>query len=164
MKTVQIYGHFENIREPKLIEVPENASVKQVLETVQQQFQPGLNVKELELYLEDQEQPLKKEEKAEPSGIKKKAHIHCHRCAKVQITVFYNGQDKPISFPPSATGKALLHKAIREFGISESDAGDYLLKLEDKTVLQSTDHIGSFVSYPHCAVKLFLTPTKPVQG
>lgn len=164
MKTIQIYGHFENVREPKLVEVPEHGSVNDVLTNVEREFGFAPNGHGSNVFLEDEESPLQKEDNAEKAGIKKKSHVHCHRCQKVQVTVFYNGEDKPLSFPPSATGKNILKKAVKAFSIQEADAGDYLLKLEDKTVLQPTDHIGSFVSYPHCEVKLFLTPTKPVQG
>ena len=164
MNKLQIYVHGENSRESKLVEVAENASVSDILNKYTQVF-PGMgSADEIELFLEDEEDPKPMELSGEKAGIKKRMHVHCHRCKKIAVTVVYNGEDKSFTFAPSATAKKILKKAIHAFNISEADAGDYLLKLDDKTILQPSDHIGSFTSFPRCQVKLFLTPTKPVQG
>lgn len=164
MNKIQIYVHGENSRDPKLVEVPENASVKEIINLYQQQFSAAGSLDEIELFLEDEEDPKQKDHSGERDGIKKRIHIHCHRCRKIAVTIVYNGDDKTFTFSPSATAKKILKKAIHAFHINEADAGDYLLKLDDKTILQPSDHIGSFATFPHCQVKLFLTPTKPVQG
>jgi hypothetical protein len=164
MNKIQVYVHGENSRDPKLIDVLENASVKDIILAFQKEFTNTSNPEEIEIFLEDAEDPLQKDQSADKIGIKKRMHIHCHRCKKIAVTIFYNGEDKSFNFPPSATSKIILKKAIKAFNINEADAGDYLLKLDDKTILQPSDHVGSFVSFPHCQIKLFLTPTKPVQG
>lgn len=164
MDKIQIYVHGENSRELKSIEVSESSTVADILKAYQEAFPNAGSPDEIEIFLEDTDDPMQKNHSAEKSGVKKRSHIHCHRCKKVAVTIFYNGEDKLFHFPPSATAKNVLKKAIHAFNIKEADAGDYLLKLDDKTVLQATDHIGSFVSFPSCQLKLFLTPTKPVQG
>lgn len=164
MNKTQIYVHGENSREPKLIEVPENASVKDIINKYQQEFPDTGTSDEIELFIEDEEDPKQKNQPDEKDWFKKRGHIQCHRCKKIAVTIVYNGDDKSFTFSPSTTTKKILKKAILAFGINEADAGDYLLKLDDRTILQPSDHIGSFTSFPGCQVKLFLTPTKPVQG
>lgn len=163
MNKIEIYVHGEGSRDPKLVEVAESASVKDLLNYYRQAFPGAGTSDDVELFFEDEEEPKEKGHFG-GAGIKKRIHIHCHRCRKIAVTIFYNGEDKQFSFPPSATARQILKKAIHAFQISEADAGDYLLKLDDKTILQPTDHIGSFASFPRCEVRLFLTPTKPVQG
>lgn len=164
MNKTQIYLHGENSREPKLVEVADNASVKDIIDLYHKEFHDTGSADEIELFLEDEEDPKPKDRHGEKDWIKKRMHIHCHRCKKIAVTVIYNGDDKSFTFPPSATAKRILKQALKAFNIKEADAGDYLLKLDDKTILQPSDHIGSFTSFPRCQVKLFLTPTKPVQG
>lgn len=164
MNKIQVYVHGENSREPKLIEVPENALINDIIKIYQQEFPNSGAAEEIEIFLQDEEDARQKEQSCEKAGIKKKVHIHCHRCKRIAVTIIYNGDDKSFTFSPSATAKEILKRAIHAFNINETDAGDYLLKLDDKTILQPSDHIGSFTSFPRCQVKLFLTPTKPVQG
>lgn len=164
MESTQIYIHGENSREPRLIEVSEKASIPDILKAYAKEFPETGQPEEISVFVEDEEEALIREKHIEPAGIRKRGHYHCHRCKKIEVTVFYNGEDKRLPFPPSTTAKLVLKKAVRAFQINEADAGDYLLKLEDRTVLQPADHIGSFASFPRCVLKLFLTPTKPVQG
>jgi hypothetical protein len=164
MDKMQVYIHGENTRDSKLVEMEENAFVKDILLIYKKEFPNAGDSEEIEIFLEDSDEPIHSDHAAEKAGIKKRTHIHCHRCKKIAVTIFYNGEDKLLHFPPSNTAKIILRKAIHDFNINESDAGDYLLKLDDKTILQPSDHIGSYASFPHCQVKLFLTPTKPVQG
>lgn len=164
MKTIKIYLHGENNRDPKLIEVSEDASVNEVIIKYNQEFSTSYKLEDVELFIEDEEGLKQKDEVGEKAGLKMKAHIHCHRCKKIAVVISYNGENKQFHFPPSITAKVILRQGVHAFNISPSDAGDYLLKLDDKTILQPSDHIGSYASFPHCQVILFLTPTKPVQG
>lgn len=164
MNKTQIYVHGENSRDPKLVEVSENVSVKDIINLYQKEFPDAGSPDEIEVLLEDEEDPKPNDPHGEKGWIKKRMHVHCHRCKKIAVTIIYNGDDKSFTFSPSTTAKKILKKALHAFNINESDAGDYLLKLDDKTILQPSDHIGSFTSFPRCQVKLFLTPTKPVQG
>lgn len=164
MKTVQIYLHGENNRDPKLVEVSEEASVKEVINKYQQEFPNSGNTEDVEFFVEDEEEHRSKDEIGEKGGIKRKNHIHCHRCKKVSVAVEYNGQTITLNLPPSTTAKKILKQAAKKFNISEGDAADLLLKLADATVLQPGDHIGSFVSFPHCSISLLLTANKQVQG
>jgi hypothetical protein len=164
MNKNQIYVHGENNREPKLIEISEKISEVEIIEIYKDEFDAKHHEEVIEIFLEDEETLPFKNGHGPQHEFKKRSHIHCHRCKKITVTVFYNGDDKPVQFPPSVTAKVILKKAVSLFGIKEEDSSEYLLKLEDATILQPSDHIGSFAAYPQCQVKLFLTPTKPVQG
>ena len=164
MDKIQIYLHGENHRDPKLIEVSENASVQEIISIYNKEFPGSGNETEIELFVEDEHDARQKHLKGEEHGIKKRHHVHCHRCKKVNVSVSYNSETKLFSVAPSTTVKKIEKEALKEFKINEADAGDFLLKLEDGTVLQSTEHIGSFTSYHNCQVSLYLTATKPIQG
>ena len=164
MKNLEVYIHGEDNRETKLVEVLENSTVPDIINKYKQEFHSNAPAEEVLAFLENEKEPLKKDLPGGDIGLKKRIHFHCHRCKEIAVTIFYNGEDKTFQFEPSATGKTILKKAIAAFKINEHDAGDYLLKLDDKTILQPSDHIGSYASYPHCRAKLNLTPTKPVQG
>lgn len=164
MSKLQIYLHGENVPAPKFVEIAGSESLDDLVAIYLQQFPNAGQPHEIEVFMEDAEEAKEKHHSVDDAGIKHRSHIHCHRCKKVEVTVIYNGDDKSFEFAPAIKVKNVLKKAVAAFGISESDAGDYLLKLDDKTVLQLDEHIGSFTSYPRCQVKLFLTAKKPIQG
>ncbi|HLZ16818.1 MAG TPA: hypothetical protein VKQ08_07250, partial [Cyclobacteriaceae bacterium] len=158
-----IYLHAENNREPKSVEVPDHATVEEIILICQQYF-PNGTTEEIFLFVEDDETPRERHVHHGEAGIQHHHHIHCHRCKMVDVIVIYNGDDKSFPVAPSTTVKKLLQKVIHAFHISDQDAGDYVLKLDDKTILKPSDHIGSFTTFPRCHVKLFLTPIKPING
>lgn len=164
MDKITIYIHGENHRDPKLVEVSENASIAEIIGIYSKEFPGSGDEHEIELFVEDEQDFKQKHLKGEEHGIKKRHHIHCHRCKKVNVLVTYNSETKSFSVAPSATIKKIEKDALKEFKINEADAGDFLLKLEDGTVLQPTEHIGSFASHDQCKVSLFLTAAKPIQG
>jgi hypothetical protein len=164
MSHIQIYIHGENAREPKALEIAEEALVSEIIDIYRREFPDAGTLEEIELFIEEEPEPKEKHHHRHHAGIGKRAHVHCHRCRQVEVNLIYNGDDKSYPFPPSATVKTVLKKAISAFNINPADAGDYVLKLDDKTILQPADHIGSFTSWPRCQLKLFLTALKPIQG
>jgi hypothetical protein len=163
MKTkISVYLHQEGAREPKTIEIPENGKVKDVLEICSQEM--GIaNDGSLNLFLLDEDLPEGKEHPVK-DRIKPKAKIHCHRCQKVEVVVIYNGKTFQDPFPPSTKVSKIIKKAVKAFGISETDAADLVLRLADKTDLQEDDPIGAFVGYPECKIAVNLLHPNPVQG
>lgn len=164
MNKIQIYIHGENNREPKLVDIADTALVEEISKICRIEFPTETGDGKQMLFLEDTEDALKAKDRLADAGINGRMHVHCHRCQKITVTVFYNGEDKAFKFSPATVTKVILRKATAAFGIKDTDAGDYLLKLEDKVVLRPGDHIGSYAKFPHCQVKLFLTATKPIQG
>lgn len=164
MSNIPIYVHGENVRDPKLMEVSEEASIKDIINSYREAFSIGGDGEEIFVFLEDEDEHKRNDRPDDVFSITRRAHFHCHRCKRISVSVTYNHETKSLSFAPSATVKKVKKEVLHVFGIKESDAGDMLLKLEDGTVLQPTEHIGSFATHHHCEVKLFLTPAKPIQG
>jgi hypothetical protein len=159
-----IYLHGEGTREPKATEIPPHATVEEIIVIYQQQFQDGGKIEEIMLFVEEEGEPKDRRHHHTDAGIHHRHHVHCHRCRQVDAIIFYNGDDKSFRVAPSMTIKSVFQKAIHAFGISESDAGDYVLKLDDGVTLRPSEHIGSFAKPPRCHVKLSLTAIQPVNG
>ena len=159
-----IYLHGEGNRDAKTVEIPAHTTVEDIILIYQQQFPGSGTTEEIVLFIEDDETPRDRHAHHGEAGIHHRHHVHGHRCRTVEVVVLYNGDDRSFPVAPSTTVKRLFQKAIHAFHISESDAGDYLLKLEDGTVLKSSEHIGSFTTFPRCHIKLFLTAKKPING
>lgn len=164
MEKIKIYVHGENTREQMFLEIPPDATVEEIIRLYHEQFPNAGNVEEIALFMEDIDDIKERKHPHHDAGIHHRGHIHCHRCKEIEVTVVYNGDDKFLHFAPSTLAKRVLKKALEEFHINEHDAGDYELKIDERTILAPTDHIGSFTSFPKCHVKLFLTAKRPVQG
>lgn len=154
MKHIQIYVHTQN-EDLKLIEVPENAFLDDLLKAV--------NQIECLVFLEDAEEPLSNKRLTE-HGITHKAHVHISKCRRVHVEVYFNGSAAKKEFSPSAKVEHILNWALREFGLKGADAEDKVLRLgsDNGRVLSSDEHIGSFAR--DCKTKLYLTPMVQVQG
>ena len=98
-------------------------------------------------------------------GIKHRDHVHCNRCRKVAVAVFYNAEQTR-SFAPSATIEKVLHWALRAFGLKGADALDKVLRLSDAPTeeLPESAHIGSFAKHHTCEVRLNLTSKELPNG
>jgi len=164
MNKIEIYVRGEHSREPKLVELPAGATIQEVIDLYHKECPGAADAGEIQLFFEEEDDPKHGHHGCDEAGVRKKHHIHCHRCKEAEVRIIYNGDDKGFRFAPSATIKSVFKEAISAFGISPEDAGDYVLKLDEKTILQPSEHIGSFVSFPQCVVKLFLTALKPIQG
>ena len=161
---VSVFLHGEGNRDAKTVEIPAHATVEDIIIIYQQQFPSGVTTEEIFLWVEEEKTPKQRHAHHEEAGIHHRHHVHCHRCKTVEVVILYNGDDRSFPVTPSTTVKKIFEKAIHAFQISESDAGDYLLKLEDGTVLKPSEHIGSFTTFPRCHVRLFLTAKKPING
>ena len=160
MKEIELYIHTAEHHDPKLVKVDENATVEELLK----RFAPEGNG-DIHLTTEGEEEPHDRHRKLSECGVKHRHHVHCHRCRKVAVTVFYNGEQSH-SFAPSATIEKVLQWALRTFGLKGADALDKVLRLSDapNDVLPESAHIGSFVKAPACEVRLNLTGKVEVNG
>src|SRR5687767_1003824 len=115
MKELQIYEHGENNKEPQIITVDERSTVQDIINEYAKKFNTAAG--EVNLFLQDEDDAKEKGTHADAVGIKKRNHVHCHRCRKIKVTVFFNGDDKNIDVPPSFTAKNLIKKIFQLFGI-----------------------------------------------
>jgi hypothetical protein len=157
---IELYIHTADHCEPKLIKIDDHATVEEVLKQIAPQAHG-----EMHLSLEGADDSHDRNRKLHECGIKHRHHVHCHRCKKVTVTVFYNGE-KSHAFPPSATIEKVLHWALHAFGLKGADALDKVLRRPEapNEVLPETAHVGSYVKTPHCELRLNLTGKVEVNG
>lgn len=162
-KEIEIYLHGSGTTEEKLVSVPEDATVRELIDAAKRAGFP--DDADLVLVVEDDEEPLDPSARLRDCGVKNKHHLSCHTCRKIMVTVNFNGVAKERKFAPSRKVKGVLKWALGEFGLTGADAENKELRLGgvEGTVLQSQQHIGSFVNRS-CALELFLTAVVEVNG
>ncbi len=162
--TIEIYLHGEGTTEEKIIRAPETATVREVLDLAKK---AGFNVDgNTFLFIEDAEEHLHIDSLLSDCGVKNKHHLNCHQCRNIEVSVNFNGQVKTRKFAPSRKAKRVLKWAVEEFGLHGVDAENKELRVGSAagTILQSQQHIGSFVNKRNCSLDLFLTAIVEVQG
>jgi hypothetical protein len=166
MKEIDIYVHTHEGADPKLVKAAEDSSVQQLIDTITAASGLKSNPDEkVLLFLEDNDEPLETHRKLSECEIRHRHHVHCHRCHRIMVSVFYN-EEKHTTFPPSAMVKRVLKWAIKEFKLTPADAADKILVLQGsaKDELQLDAHIGSFARPHQCSVNLCLTAPVEVHG
>jgi hypothetical protein len=161
---IEIYLHGAGTTEEKIIKIPEDATVDDVIQVAKH---IGLAAdSDVVITIEDAEELLHADARLCDCGVRHKHHMHCHTCRNVEVTVHFNGQAKTYRFTPSRRVKGVLRWAVKAFELHGVDGENKELRLDSAsgTILQSQQHIGSFVRAPHCQVELFLTSIAEVQG
>ena len=165
MKQIEVYVHTANRVNPLLLKISEDATVNELIEEIIKRGGGEGHPDHLHLCVEHQDEPVEKHRRLSECEIRHRHHVHCHRCHKVTVYVFYN-EEKHESFPPSAPVKRVLKWAIKEFKLSPAEAADKILVLKGdaETEVPLDAHIGSFTKPGHCEVRLCLTAPVEVQG
>ncbi len=163
-KHIQLYLHGAGTADEKIIEVPENATVHDIIaEAKKLGFTEDF---ETALFVEDGYVELDHKHRLHECSIKHKHHIHVHRCRKIAVAVNFNGVDKTHNFTPGTRVSRVLHWAVNAFDLHGVDAKNKELHLggTNGTVLTANQHIGSFAHPPQCSVTVYLTGIVEVQG
>lgn len=117
----------------------------------------GIAVEELLVFEEDGEGPLILDLLIE-EGRGEITH-HVHRVRKIEVVVFYNGEEARKEFPPSARVQRVLDWAVKveKFHIDPPVAPEMELALHNTTTeLPKRAHIGRYVKHPHHKLDLDL--------
>jgi hypothetical protein len=165
-KIIELYVHTQDGADPKLVKASEESSITELLEIIATAGGLGGKVdEEILVFTEDCDEPVERHRKLSECEIRHRHHIHCHRCRKVKVSVFYN-EEKQETFAPATTVKRVLKWAIKAFKLSPADAADKILVLKGNSneELPLDAHIGSFAQPHHCSVELCLTAPIEVQG
>jgi hypothetical protein len=163
-KHIQLYLHGEGTAGEKIIEIPEDVTVHDIIaEAKKLGFTQDF---ETAVFVEDSDDELNHNHRLPECGIKHKHHIHVHHCRKIAVTVNFNGVDKTHSFGPSTRVSRVLHWAVNAFELQGVDAKNKELRLGGTTgaVLTANQHVGTFAHSPHCGVTVYLTGIVEVQG
>ena len=84
-------------------------------------------------------------------------HGHRHRCRTIHVKVTYVGHTKEHDLAPNSTLEALLHWAIKAFGIDATTAADLVFRVAGSTNdLDFSTHVGTLTTSEHCSVGLDL--------
>jgi hypothetical protein len=166
MNEIELFVHSLKDAEPTMVKIGPGASVEELLKKIHEAGLCEGATEELLIFVEEEGEPLNKENSIEQCGVKHRHHVHCHKCHRVRVEVNYNGVEKAEAFPPSAKVRRVLKWAVDAFGLKGADAENKVLRLADppQTELLSDQHIGSFVHSPKCELKLCLVPRVRFQG
>ena len=163
-KNIELYLHGAGTADEKIIEVPENGTVRDIIAEAKKL---GLTEDfEAALFVEDGDHELDHAHRLQDCGIKHKHHVHVHHCRKIAVTVNFHADQKIHDFAPGTRVRRVLRWAVKGFDLHGVDAENKELRLggTDGTVLTANQHIGSFAQPPQCAVTVYLTPIVEVQG
>lgn len=84
-------------------------------------------------------------------------HGHRHRCRTIHAKVAYAGHTKEHDIAPNKTLEALLHWAIKAFGMDATTAADLVFRIAgSNTDLAFDTHVGTLTQPEHCSVDLVL--------
>ena len=164
---VQLYLDGEGLKEAKIIEFDSEMKISGIAKEFEKITGLQSSGKsDVACFLDDDEVELDQSLTIELAKLKKRSHVHCHRCKKVKVVVVYNGKEEAFDFGPNTKAEKVFKKSVKKFDITKSDASNLVLRLESGQgeILQDDDRIGSFVSHSTCHLTLYLTPKKQVQG
>jgi hypothetical protein len=165
-KTIELFLQGEGINDIKLIRVPHDCKVRELIEKIQAETGAAQSeTGEMFLLLEDHDDELHPDASLNESGIGHRHRIHCHRCRRIEVTVNFNSESKSHTFSPSSTIKKIKHWADEQFKLKGVDATEHALQLCGTNTRPDEDvHIGSLVRSPNCKLCFDLVPKKRVEG
>lgn len=165
-KTIELFLQVEGINDIKLIRVPHDCKVRELIEKIQAEIDAAQSeTGGMFLLLEDRDDELRPDASLNESGIGHRHRIHCHRCRRIEVTVNFNGVSKSHPFSPSNTIKKIKRWADEQFELKGVDATEHALQLCGTNTRPDEDvHVGSLARYPNCKVCFDLVPKKRVEG
>lgn len=165
MEKIIIYVHSSSSKEGVPIEILESDNLKEIIIKHHEKVNTDGSVDEdFKIFLEDEDKPCDHNKHYKDAGIHHHGRVHCHQCSDIKVIIEYNNVHKLVTMAPSFTGDKILGMIPDLFSITAADVADLRLKIDDKTFVNSSDHIGSFVNFPHCKINLLLVPKINIQG
>lgn len=118
------------------------------------------------LFVEDDEEPAKLDQKLAVTDKSAGIKLHLHRCRKVRVTVTFNGRVVQHPFTPATTvAKVKKWAAIKEFNMTPEEAGEHVLQISGTYDRPAPNtHIGKLVKHPECQIAFDLLPDERVNG
>lgn len=165
MKTQLIlFGHGR--AEPSVLSVDDDADSHRLVGAIGEHLGlPSADHKDLEVAVVDEDEPLRGDAVRDLLCGHRPKHIFAGRCRHAAVTVSFNGTLKDDRFPPAAKVSRVLKWAIKQFGISASDAPKMELRIDENGAGLPTDKpIGAFVQPAECSIKLFLVNKETWNG
>jgi len=170
MAALQIFVQGEGKREIRLIELPADATVGDLVEAARAQ---GLLLSrnggkhEVLAYAEEGETALPSGAKLESVGLGNQGSVHVSHCSRVNVMVHYNGQNRSETFGPGVPMHRVNEWAVgsKGFNLNPVDAAEHVLQLTGTSDRPDEDvHIGSLVGEGGCKVEFDLVAKVRVEG
>jgi len=159
---VTVFAQSELLGDVQAVDVDHASSGSVLRNTLLAILPKDADVQSLQLYVEDSDDEHAIENLKEiPHGLR----VHLHRLKGIDVTVRYAGRDVRRTFRPGSTIRRVKRWAVRELGISASDAAELMLQISGTDQRPDPDtHIGALVKYPNKALCLDLVPSTRVNG
>lgn len=170
MAKLQIFVQGEGKREIRVVELPAQATVRELIEAAQAQgvtSQNGGNGAGVAVFAEEGDVPLAAGDTLESAGLGNDSSVHLSRCNRVTVMVHYNGQGRADSFGPGVPMHRIKEWAVgkKGFGLDPVDAGEHVLQVTGSSDRPDEDvHIGSLVGASGCKVEFDLVAKVRVEG
>lgn len=156
---MQVYMHTQGNDEPELVEIEENAMIRELLVI-------GDSRDSEVVMIEEVEEPLDPGITLIEAGIHHRHHVHRGRCRRISVKVRYNG-DKNDEFPPTVTIRRVFEWATGEkgFDLTPAQKATHVLALPDADYYLDWDvHIITLVAPGTCDLVLDLAPKERFEG
>lgn len=164
MEKVNVFLQGEGIANSEHIEIEVGTKVSKLKKEVCKKYQ-HLEEKKVAIFEENVEEPLD-EEMVISAKADNNIFLHVHRCHKIEVTACFSGSTANRSFGPGAPISVIKKwAAIKEFNMTEEDAGEHDLQISGTTTCPDDDsHVGSLVEHPNCGISFDLIAKVRVQG
>lgn len=165
MEKIDIFLQGDGITRITTITVNSDGLVRDVVTAAKAQGLKLPESQELQVWVENSDEPLDIDGTLEKAGIKKHSRLHIHRCRRIKVTVNYQNKTETHPFAPSATIGVVKKWADKKFGLNDVDATEHALQICNSVERPSVDvHLGSLASAPDCAICFDLVPKQRVEG
>lgn len=115
------------------------------------------------VFAEDAEEEAPKNKRFDECHSCRPKILHCHRCKRIDVTIFYNGEETH-EFRPNVRIRRIVDWAKEKFHVDATRK--WVLRLDgvEGEILDPDAFLGGLVKSPACCVKLFLTERCLIQG
>ena len=162
----EVYIEIEDAGGPHPLKVRDDETLGEVLARLRaehphaQHLEPEL----LAVFVEDAEAEVPKDKKFHEWHHRHPRIVHCHRCHHIEVTVFYNGDQKH-AFRPNSTIRKILDWAVNTAFHADTNR-KWVLRLGGTTgdILDLDKRLGTLVKHPECHISLYLTEREAIKG
>ena len=165
MANVELFLQGEGIARITLVSVPEDATVRDIVNVARDHGLRPVESDALAVFLENRDEPLEPALSLTAAGIRARSRVHVHTCRKVLVTINFNAEHAAHPFSPAATVAVVKEWADLKFKLSGVDATEHALQLCGTTDRPSDDtHIGGLLAPGSCDLCFDLVPKHRVEG
>jgi hypothetical protein len=152
---LEVFIHSQE-RDLEVVEVGPDSTIREIMEE-------RSVVEEIQVWLEDQDEPIDIELTIEQLKIESGAHLHHSRCKEVAVEVVFNGQDNHRAFAPSTRVEKVFKWASDAFKIPQDQRANHMLRVAGTNEEPNPDaHIGELAH--DCSINFILAPRHRHQG